>query len=165
MEPRFDFQDSGLRAQLTAAMRAASDLSPLLEDIGEQMTNSARERIGETNTAPDGTPWPKSFRVTVAQGGKTLYDTGDLYRRITSRVVGQEVHVGSNLPYAAVHQFGATITAKTAKGLSFRLADGTKVLVGSVTIPARPYLGISRDDEEVIGDLVNIHWETVLGNG
>lgn len=150
MDARFEFQDDGLRVQLKAIRDAASDQTPLMEIIGARLEQSARTRIESTNEAPDGTPWPKSFRVTIGQGGKTLLDRGRFRDGLTHLATPNEAEVGTNAIQAGVHQFGATITAKTAKGLFFRLADGSEVVVGSVTIPARPYLGISREDEEVI---------------
>ncbi|MFI0477406.1 phage virion morphogenesis protein [Paracoccus jiaweipingae] len=163
MDARAEFRDGDLRAQLKAAQRAAADMTPLMEDIGLALETSARTRIAETNVSPDGVAWPKSFRVETAQGGKTLFDTGRLRDSITHIAGPGEVEIGTNLIYAAVHQFGATITAKSAGGLFFRLADGTEVLVGSVTIPARPYLGISAQDEQLISaDLVPAWWAEVL---
>lgn len=52
---------------------------------------------------------------------------------------------GSNKIYAAVHRFGAVIRPKTAEAVRFRLASGL-VRARSVTIPARPYLGLSAED-------------------
>ena len=60
--------------------------------------------------------------------------------------------VGSNLPYARIHQLGGTIRPKKGKFLKFRGLDGEDVFVKEVTIPARPYLGISDDDREEIMD-------------
>ena len=165
MEARIEFQDGDLRAQLRAAQQGASDMTPLMDMIGTRLEQSARTRIENTNETPDGTPWPKSFRVTAGQGGKTLLDTGRLRDSITHRAAPNEAEIGTNDIKAAVHQFGATITAKNGKGLFFRLADGSEVLVGSVKIPARPYLGVSREDEEIISqDLVPAYWAGVLAD-
>ena len=165
MEARIEFQDGDLRAQLRAAQQGASDMTPLMDMIGDQLVTTTKRRFNESNEAPDGTPWPKSFRVIVGQGGKTLNDTQALRDSVVTRATATEVEIGSNLIKAAVHQFGATITAKNGKGLAFRLADGSAVLVGSVKIPARPYLGVSREDEEIISqDLVPAYWAGVLAD-
>lgn len=165
MDAQIEFQGAGLRAQLKAAQRAAADMTPLMRAIGGRLEGSARTRIEDTNEAPDGTPWPKSFRVTI-EGGKTLLDTKNLLGSLTYRATPNEVEIGTNVPYAAVHQFGATITAKSERGLLFRLADGRMVQVGEVKIPERPFLGISREDEEIISeDLVPLHWAGALADG
>ncbi len=49
---------------------------------------------------------------------KPLLDTGTLRASITYVINNKELKVGSNLVYAPVHQFGATITPKVAKKLT-----------------------------------------------
>ena len=49
------------------------------------------------------------------------------------------VLVGTHVIYAAIHEFGGTITAKNKPFLVFKV-DDQWVRVKSVTIPARPYL-------------------------
>lgn len=70
--------------------------------------------------------------------------TGRLSRSIHSepaRLEGSAIlgKVGTNLVYAPVHEFGATIRAKRAKYLRFKI-DGHWVMKTQVTIPARPYM-------------------------
>ncbi|UFS63840.1 phage virion morphogenesis protein [Paracoccus denitrificans] len=143
---------------------AEEDLFPLMDAIGRVLVNGAVERITVTNVDPDGVPWPQSFRAEVF-GGPTLHASGRLARSITSAPESREVTVGSNLVYAAVHQEGAIIRAKTAKGLFFMLADGEEVVVGEVTVPRRPYLGISIAEREDIGDLTVSHFTGLLDGG
>ncbi|HYW76729.1 MAG TPA: phage virion morphogenesis protein [Gammaproteobacteria bacterium] len=57
-------------------------------------------------------------------------------RREGSTILGR---VGTNLIYAPVHEFGATIRAKRAKYLRFKVG-GQWVMKEQVTIPARPYM-------------------------
>ena len=64
-------------------------------------------------------------------------------------VRSNDVVIGSNKIYAAVHQFGATITPKSGQYLTFWMG-GRLVKARSVTIPARPYLGISDDDSKIM---------------
>ncbi|WP_461831708.1 phage virion morphogenesis protein [Aquifex sp.] len=49
---------------------------------------------------------------------KPLLDTGTLRASITYVINNKELKVGSNLVYAPVHQFGATVTPKVAKKLT-----------------------------------------------
>ncbi len=55
--------------------------------------------------------------------------------------------IGTNRAHARVHQFGATIEAKNGQALVFALGDRI-VQVASVTVPARPFLGLSNADRE-----------------
>lgn len=138
--------DLAIRNRLAALDVAAGDLSPLMDAVGETLLRSARDRIEATNVSPDGIPWPPSFRARL-DGTKTLYLSGRLRDSITYRAGRRQVEVGSGLkPYAAVHQTGATIVPKDKGALRFALADGTVVVARSVTIPARPYLGVSAED-------------------
>lgn len=123
------------------------DLRPLLEDLGMEGEESTRLRF-DTNIAPDGTPWKPSLRAQVT-GGKTLKRDGFLQDSIVYQLDGGDaVEWGSNLIYAAIHQTGGEIFAKSAEGLSFFLATGAHVVVQKVTIPAREFLGISYIDEQ-----------------
>ena len=69
--------------------------------------------------------------------------SGALRRSITHRVTrlpgGWQGQVGTNLIYAPVHEFGATIRAKHSAYLRFK-AGGSWHSVREVTIPARPFM-------------------------
>lgn len=174
--------DLGLSDAFDDVATAAGDMTDLMDNIGSVLINGARERIGVTNVSPDGVAWPQSLRargigqaarpsddfvgpMPSGAGGPTLRDSGGLMASITSEAAPDHVKVGSNLIYAGVHQTGATITAKNGKGLSFTLANGEQVVVGSVTIPARPYLGISEDERAQIEDVTIAHFNSLLGGG
>src|SRR5690606_3182871 len=99
--------------------------------------------------APDGTPWVALSDVTVAAKGRkgaggearTLRDSGDLYDSITHQVkLGIGVRVGVTRVYGRIHQQG---------GMAGR---GRKV-----RIPARPYLGVSRQGAEEIALIIGQH--------
>lgn len=155
--------DVAAASALDLAAHRGEDMTGLMDQIGAVLVAGAVERIGLTNVTPEGTPWPKSLRATMNQGGPTLHDTGRLMRSITHFPVPRQVEVGSNLIYAGVHQTGATITAKNGGALSFTLPDGSRVVVGSVTIPARPYLGISEGEADDIEALTAIWFAEPLG--
>lgn len=152
MDGRVEFRDGDLKRRLREIGERAEDLTPLMEMIGSRLVEAAQNRIDDTNAGPDGVPWPQSLRVKEA-GGKTLYDLGTLRNSITYRAQAREVEIGSNLIYAAIHQFGGDIVPRTAGALTFRLANGQMVTCGKVTIPARPYLGISAEDEASLTDV------------
>lgn len=82
------------------------------------------------------------------------YKTGNLRRSITvSEPEGSAsgavwVTIGTNLVYAAIHEFGGTITAKTALMLHWVDDDGQHHFAREVHIPARPYLRPAFDEDK-----------------
>ena len=79
-----------------------------------------------------------------------LTDTARLRDSIDYAATPTKVMVGSNLPYARIHQYGGTIRPKKAKRLIFKGPGGEKIVAKQVTIPARPYLGVSKADMEEV---------------
>ncbi|WP_083545494.1 phage virion morphogenesis protein [Sulfitobacter alexandrii] len=141
---------AGVKSVLSFYRQAGEDLTPLMEMCGALLETSTKDRLRETNTAPDGAAWPKSFRAEL-DGGKTLHDSGRLANSIQYLAGPAQVEVGTNVIYAGIHQTGGTIVPKAGGALAFGLPNGEFAVVGSVTLPARPYLGISdldRDDIE-----------------
>lgn len=126
---------------------------PLWRAIGEEIAQQTNERF-ETSTGPEGQRWPDSWRVKLALGGgPTLVDRGILKTTLTLNVTEEGGEFGSPMEYAAIHQLGGTITAKTSKGLRFKVRSRSGnqdsfVTKKSVAIPARPYLGINEENGE-----------------
>ncbi|SDG21391.1 phage virion morphogenesis protein [Rhodobacter capsulatus] len=155
--------EQGLAEALARIERlSALDRHELMDTIGRLAQLQTRQRIEVEKTAPDGTPWAKTWR-----GSSILFNTGTLADSIDYLSNQHEVRVGSALVYARIHQFGGTIKPKNKKALSFAVPGGLrkampggseKVFLKSVTIPARPYLGLSADNiaeaEEVIAEFI-----------
>jgi phage virion morphogenesis protein len=140
-------------AALGAALARTRSPRGLMDGIGREMVARTKLRF-QAQTGPDGGPWPQSIRARV-MGGRTLIQRGRLLESITHEASDSSVAVGTNTLYAAIHQLGGTIKAKTGKGLRFRLPGGLgSRTVKSVTIPARPFLGLSGEDEGVIKTLI-----------
>lgn len=109
----------------------------LLEIIGATVESQTRRRIAEDKASSDGDRWPgwsEKYAKTRHSGHSLIEGQGDLLDSLTHLVGADDVQIGSNLIYAATHQFG----------------DEDR------NIPQRQYLGLSSDDEEeldrVIGD-------------
>ncbi|HEY0328820.1 MAG TPA: phage virion morphogenesis protein [Rhodopseudomonas sp.] len=162
--------DSGIRIEvdisdLTSALAALTNLDqldtePLMSDIGARLEFSTRERIQSTKTAPDGTPWPANIA-----GTSILMATGDhLLGSIAWTASATETEVGSHWEHAHVHQDGMTISAKNAKYLSF-MVGGHLVHRKSVTIPARPFVGMSAEDATKVDQLATRFVAKHLGGG
>lgn len=163
---RLSFSDLGALGSLKAVQETLGDLRPVLEDIGSELESSTVERF-QTNVSPDGVAWPQSLRARES-GGRTLVQSTALRDSVNYRVDGSNaVEVGAGgiaRDYAAIHQFGGTITAK-GKALRFRLASGQFVTVRSVRIPARPYLGLSAADRKAIPEIAQEHMRLALASG
>ena len=118
--------------------------APLMASIGEALVSGTIHRF-EKEVSPKGKAWPQSGRAAV-EGGKTLTDTGRLRNSIDYAATEDKVMVGSNAKYARIHQMGGDIKPKKSTKLVFPGLDGKTVAVDGVTIPARPFIGISDDD-------------------
>ncbi|MFR1008017.1 MAG: phage virion morphogenesis protein [Ruminococcus sp.] len=94
----------------------------------------------------------------IGKGGLTLTMTGQLKSSINARATEEGAEVGTNLVYAATHQFGASgrvIRAKNKPYLAFEYHGRTiRKKQVTVNIPARPFLGISDEDRQEIKSLV-----------
>lgn len=139
-----DWDDSKVVSALQKLQAAAGDVSPALLEIGEVLLKSTKERF-ETGTAPDGSQWADNKPSTIAHKGrnKPLFDQGTLMREIHYELFGNdELAFGSSMDYAAMQQFGGT-------------KDEFPNLWGD--IEARPFLGVSDEDEEKILNIVERH--------
>ncbi|UZX16555.1 phage virion morphogenesis protein [Thermus sp. PS18] len=123
-----------------------------------------------TATDPHGRPWVPSLRARL-EGGQTLSDTGRLRRSFHVTRIGPDgFTIGTNVIYAAPHQFGAVIRPRRAKYLRFRLAGGRGVRKGGrgrwvttdrVELPARPFFPVDDLGEYLdrIREAVEAYWE------
>lgn len=145
------------RQALRDAMAALDDMTPVYRDIGEYMVEATRKRF-QKGVAPDGTKWPAKSEATLERYKRLGYGTlrrpligpgKALSRQIKQFVSRGGVVVGSALIYSGVMQDGA---AKGAFGTNSR---GRPIPWGR--IPARVWLGISRDDETAIVEIAEEH--------
>jgi phage gpG-like protein len=160
--------DSLVLGALDRLEAAAADSGPLLQIIGEYGVKSTVERFVTSEEAPDGTPWAAlspAYAAFKPAGYNILFLSGALLNSQHAVVGIGEVQWGSGMIYAAVHQFGATIVPKNAKALAFKLGLGgvLTVRVKSVTIPARPYLGLSAEDRKEIPLLAQDYFGRIMG--
>ena len=146
----FSEESNHITPALAALIGRVSKLDDALDEIGASNVTETQMRF-EQKLGPDGTPWVALSDVTKAKkqragaGGEAqiLRDGGDLYDSLTHQVKrGEGVMVGVTRVYGRIHQLGGM----AGRGLKVR-------------IPARPYLGVSRDGEEEIALIVGKHLE------
>ena len=167
------------------------DPSEFLDDLNAVIKKSIDQnfmdegRFGNGAFGGGNTRWEQSQRAKK-QGGQTLNDDGHLAGsiRVSSKIIQNgvidlvdgklvaqnpviEVEMGSNMPYATIHQFGGVISRQaSSKVLNFKThksgkhkgktlfakekkaTRSQKVSVGaySITIPRRPYLVLQDAD-------------------
>jgi len=124
-------------AKLSSKINGAG-MQQTMQDIGEVIRFDIEESF-EREVSPFGEAWKPSNN-----GGKTLNDTGRLKNSFTISATPNSVTVGTNVEYAAIHQFGGVINAKSSKGLRFKAGDKW-VKKQSVTMPARPFFPIDEN--------------------
>ena len=125
-----------------------ADPRELLDEIGGYLVSSTHLRFEDTES-PAGEPWAEWSEATQARraGGVILTDTERLSDSITHQVGKDQVEIGTNVLYAGVHQLGA------AKGAFGTDDHGRPIPWGD--IPARPYLGLSGDDEAEVLKIID----------
>lgn len=145
MSVSLEITETGLnQALLKVDGIADAPKGELMEGIGRLVQQQTRRRIEDEKTSPAGAAWKRN-----RAGSDTLYDSGALSRSIDYAASEDSVEIGTGIVYGRIHQDGGTIRPKTARALAF-MAGNRLVMVRSVTLPARPYLGVSGDNEREI---------------
>jgi phage gpG-like protein len=92
--------------------------------LNRQLAEEARAQVVESferSEDPYGRPWKPSGR-----GGQTLRHTGRLLSSIAPSWISHSgFRLSTNVKYAAIHNYGGIIKAKTSKGLRFQIRIGT----------------------------------------
>ena len=110
----------------------------VMEVIGMAMRNWAMEAFTDAGKRPAGWKAKRDGTPSTLQGAGTPV----LRRSLRIEATASEVTVGSDRPYALIHQVGGTITAKAGGALRFQ-SGGKRFTVKKVTMPARPYLPVT----------------------
>ena len=163
MANTFDIKvdDADVRAAFGRLNAALNNPSGIHAQIAELLLQQTKDRFAK-GVSPEGQRWlPKSLATIEAQRrgdgkkrNKTM-DTRPLFgpsKRLSNEILAfhgrDAAAVGSNMIYAAVQQMGAK---KGAFGATKR---GSPIPWGN--IPARPFLGLGRQDSDqivsVLGD-------------
>lgn len=122
---------------LNKLANAAQDRTPLMRSIAGTMESAVLQNFDVGGR-------PKWLGLKYRQG-TPLVDTENLMNSITSYYDNNVAEVGTNEPYAAIHQFGG----KAGRGRK-------------VDIPARPFLVLTPQDEEDILDDVQAYFRSVM---
>ena len=136
-----ELNNDAVTGALTRLAAAMDDMTPIMQSIGELLLQSTQDRLKD-GKSPDGTAFAPRSEATLAnyarrnlRFGLPLYQSGEMYNQMNAESGSDYVEIGTTVIQAAMMQFG-----------------GTKAQFPNLwgDIPARPFLGISQDDERDI---------------
>jgi phage virion morphogenesis protein len=138
-------------------VRAVASLRPVFADIGEYLLRAVDARFS-SETGPDGQPWaPLSERYKRRKRGAKILTENSLLRRINYSASEDDLVVGTNRIYGAIHQLGMPPTLQNVRGHTTRKGVNVPAHTRLMRMPARPYLGINPKDETELAEIVNEH--------
>jgi phage virion morphogenesis protein len=160
------------------------DLTTPFNDIAEYLHQSTNDRFIK-QVAPDGSPWAPLAASTLARkkGGRILREKGTLQDTMRHSVSGNELAFGTDRPYGAIHQDGGKVEhAARSQQVYFRQSKDSSVGnrfvkkrqsnfaqwvtrgAHNTEIKARPYLGLSsEDDVEILSIIQDYLLEPITG--
>lgn len=172
MQIKVNIDTTEIQAAFDRLAKLLKDTTPLMRDLAQVM-GAADDRAFETETDPvTGAKWPKlnpHYKARMDRLGFTgpkLQRRGTLKSSIRLAAEHGRAVIGTNLRYAAIHQFGGItrahwISAKNAKAICF-YKNGRKIFRRRVhhpgsEIPRRRFLGIGKADMRDMEDIILEH--------
>lgn len=152
-----EINDRAVEAALRRISAAMSDMTPVMNDLGELLVAATKDRF-KAGSGPEGNAWAAKSPATTAAYARRRdrFDprplwgpSNSLNAQIFHQATSDSVTIGSPLIYAAMMQFG-----------------GTKAQFPHLwgDIPARPFLGLSDDDSANVIDAIE-EWLEGLAAG
>ncbi len=190
-----EIDDSAFEQAIERVSAFLKDASPVMSLVSALMADAVEE-----NFAAEGRPkWMGLSKNTLkrrreeAGTGKILQRSGRLAGSIVQSHDGSSARVGTNVVYAAIHQFGGTIERhpmsgyvrlrKAKNGMIMRQADHPHLAVfaknghksvkvvkwtrstgWTIKIPARPFLALTEADNAAIEDEVSAYLRRLIDN-
>jgi phage gpG-like protein len=151
-----------------------SGMRPAMQEIGEELAESARRRFG-TATGPDGKPWPTLKPGTVlARYRKMMGELGESHFKKDGSLSKRGAEVKTRIGAASTSPL--IDTGELSRTLRYQVTDGgAGVKIGTHRtfdsgkgvgaevhqfgtrdgrIPARPFLGLSAQDKTTVLDIL-----------
>ena len=151
-----------VREKLREISSRVSNLRPVMKAIGDRVVEQTKRRFEAGGPAPAGTPW-KPPKTPNPKRIRTLTVSGQLRDSIRFQLIGDnEVAIGTNKVYAAIHQLGgrtaaSVILPRRKRALKTPYGLFKKVNHPGSVIPARPFLGLSAANSNEIVGIINEH--------
>ncbi len=154
-----NIQVEGIKAlqdKLNTQIKKLDNMQPFWHVVGEYIKKRTIQECFEKEQSPDGVKWKPLSEITHKERSKKgsykiLQDTGELRRSVRYKAFNNYVIISSNLKYSRIHQFGGKITV-TPRMRAYLRYKGIYLRKNTqyITIPARPYLGVTQADKQHI---------------
>ena len=169
MSIRIELRDKELRAALSRLVTAGEDLSPATAAVAAHLLRVTEDAFEQERDPATGEAWAPLSEVTVnlppsdRRGRKNAAPRGpghplqvsrNLLNSILADYDATTAVVGTNLKYATTQHYGAE-RGKFGRG-NFKTKKGSFPIPWG-DIPARPFFGVSPDDERAITDIIADH--------
>lgn len=164
----------GFDSTVQHLLRNVEDLSPVSYEIGQLLSNSVKRNFTEGGKPEK---WKQSKRAKN-DGGQTLRDSGILMNSIVGGDAGDNrIRVGTNVEYAAAHNFGVDKEITQQVGEHIRritqafgkpLKEMKEVTVKKhsrsfhLKIEEREFMMVQDEDWEDITDIIALNLQKLL---
>lgn len=145
--------DKEVQDEITRLLQAGRDWTPVMRQIANHLLGSVQHAFRSQADPATGEAWKPLSRYTISQRKKKgkgptpiLVDSGALRGSLTAKHDADTALAGTNILYAAVHQYGAK------KGQI--LPTGERAFGD---IPARPFLGLRHQERNKIITAIIAH--------
>ncbi|HDY5341435.1 TPA: phage virion morphogenesis protein [Klebsiella pneumoniae] len=178
----FDYQDA--LSRLWDARAEMMRPAPLLKRMGERLLVFHQQRFHEQKS-PEGIEWaalkPRYQRIKRRNKDKILTRDGHLQNTLHWQVNADELLFGTSQIYGAIHQFGGTIeiAARSQQSYYRQRKDGEidnlfvrksksnfaqwhTIPAYKITIPARPWLGVSKTEGKTLIEMAKNYLQSAL---
>ena len=183
---------SNVEATRDKLLAAVADASPAMRQISDIMWDAVEEnfaqqgrprwlglkpstlqqrvgnQLGKERGVFKAGAWSLQLGARIARSVKILQASGRLASSITPAYDATSARVGTNVIYAAIHQFGGqtrahVIRPKNRKALHFGGIFAKQVNHPGSKIPARPFLAITTSDGVAIEEAMANYLRHVVG--
>lgn len=136
------YDDGGVMEMFALLIQFGQNPEPALKGVGEYLLIRTEDRF-DAETGPGGIEWLELKPATRAlkRHSKILTEESRLRDSFAYQAAGNELDFGTNVIYAAVHQFGFDDRG----------------------IPARPFVGLDDEDEAEIVAVLGDYLEELAG--
>jgi phage virion morphogenesis protein len=167
----FELESAEVKTAISHAVNALDNPAPLFQVIIEVLQRAHRERF-KSQVSPEGKAWqalsPRYQKRKHRNRDKVLTLRGHLRNTLRGQFDGTGLEFGTDRKYGAIHHFGgdikqpggkrevffkrtkAGVGARFVKKASSNFAQQVSVGPHTVTMPARPWLGTSKKDDDRI---------------
>ena len=153
---------------LRRVVRELNNPTPALKLVGA-LAQRAIARNFAKQTDPHGKPWARLAPATIAarrnkkkSSIKILIDTGQLKNSLGAadalQISDSEARIGTNVKYAAIHNFGAGARSSIRRPADVLSAFVKPAMIGGRSfgaIPQREFMGVPADEQLKIVDALN----------